>query len=595
MPKIVSGVTFPDHFQDLHCQLYLFLFGNKMAADPYWRPAGALDPSPAPQPYDGEGRFEHCKNLGIMLFPKSFEWNEWSTAAVRAFCENEQVAITGCGGSGKSTAAGFYAFIWFLAAPHDSAVLIASTTIEMAKKRIWKNIRQYYGEAVRKLRKLGDTVLIGNPRPCIRASQQDNAHGIYVVAVAKGEEQKGIDNLKGFHPKRLLMIGDETDSIGQAVVDVGVNQRIGTMEYQALWLGNDPSAFNPLGRLMEPEKNKPVTLAHSDWTSTKGIRCLRFDAFNSPNIRDNDKWQGIVRQSDINDAIRQFGDNSPQVWIMLRGIHPPEGADDTVISESLLLRYNCRETVVWRDRVIMSAMLDPAFGGDRCILRFFTRGIDTTGKLRVLIGEVLTLRLVADDPTNPAEYQIAQQVMSACKARGVPPEEYAGDSTGIGRGVASVLQREWSPRINLCSFGGAPSDMPVSEENEKTAAEEYDRKVTELFFSFREFVQADMIRGLDEATAIEFCQRRFIIKAKKTSLEKKEEMKARGLPSPDLSDALVVGINMLREKGINASISTPVKQESNKRLEQFIREQDLDARSDTYSSDLDFATTGDYY
>lgn len=581
---IVNGVEFPDKWTPFMVQLFLFYWGNQLAENPYRHPCvdGSGRWRKSTTPYDGEGRFEHFKILAQMWFPKSFEWHDWSEKAARAFCEKKHIAITGCGGSSKSTTAALYALFFLIAAPNNSAVLIASTTIDAAKKRIWKNIRQYYSEMIRKCRKLGDTTLIGNPRPCIRSAPTDTAHGIYVVAVAKGEIDKGVNELKGFHPDRLLMIGDETDSIGQAVVDVGANQEIGTIEYQTIWLGNDPSAFNPLGKMMEPEPGKPVTLGHTEWTSTTGVHCLRFDAFDSPNLRDKDKWHGIIRQKDIDAITARHGANSPQVWIMLRGLHPPEGADTTVVSEALLLRYNCSQGVTWKRSFILSATLDPAFGGDRCVYRTFARGLDTSGKLRCLLMEKIEIPIVANDPTNPAEFQISSKVIEFNKARGIQPEEFSSDTTG--RNVSAILQRDWSPSVNTCAFGGACSDMPVSDENPKPASEEYDRKVTELWFSFREFVQADMIRGLDAETAREFCQRRFEIRGKKTCLEKKEEMKERGLASPDLADPVAIYIQMLREKGIHAAVMTETKQEYTQDYARKAKEHDIDGWDNNYSA-----------
>jgi len=594
--NILYGVSFPKSWDRFMCEIYLFLHSPKFEIDPYWRPNGAVDTNPSAQPYSGEGRFQHAQNLGMLLFPKSFEWQDFSIAAMQSFCRPEHSAVTGGGGTSKSNTAALFALLWLLVAPDDSAVLIASTTVDAAKKRIWKPLRQYYTELVRMFRQVGNTVLIGNPRPCIRSSPQDSAHGIYVVAVAKGEVDKGVESLKGFHPKRLLMIGDETDAISQAVVDVEVNQQIGTLEYKQIWLGNDPSMFNPLGKLMEPEPGKVVTLAHKEWTSTKGVHCLRFDAYDSPNLRDKDKWSGIVRQKDIDIAIKNYGgENSPQFYIMMRGIHPPEGADNTVMSEALLLRHNCRSTdFVWLSGFVLSGMLDPAFGGDSCIFRTFKRGIDTSGKMRILLDEIIPIRINVTDKTTPPEYQIANQVKALCASRSIPPEEFIGDATGTGRGALSVLKVEWSPLINECQFGGTPSAMPVSEENPIPANEEYDRKVTELWFSFREFVKSDMIRGLDAQTAIEFCQRRFEVKNRKTSIEKKEDMKARGLPSPDNADALVAGIHMLREKGVDAKIVSPVKQVATVNWDKYLREQDLDAGADNYSPDGAGAFAGVY-
>lgn len=583
--KRLHGVTFPAEWLDFHCLLWLFHFGNKLSANPYWRPEGALDSSPSEHPYVGGGRFEHAQEYAKLVH-KKFEWQYYSETAVRAFCDNEQTAISGAGGTSKSASAGFYAEPWYLCAPNDSAVLVVSTTLDGAKKRIWKNISSNYSELYRLTGGVGETVMLGNPRPHIRSSAKDTAHGMFVVAVAAGEIQKGIESLKGFHPKRLLVIGDEVDAISQAVVDVCVNLRIGTVEFQAIWLGNDPSLFNPLGKLMEPERGKPVGLEHKEWTSISGIKCLRFDGYDSPNLKDNNKWTGIIRQVDIDAAHRQHGENSPQVWIMIRGIHPPEGADSTVLSEAMIARKNCRDRVTWKSSFILSAMLDPGFGGDPCLFRTFKRGLDTTDKLRVEMDEIIHIPIQANDATNPAEYQIAQKVMELCKARGIPPDEFIIGSTGTGRGAAAVLQREWSPNIHTCEEGGAASDLIVSEENPKPAKEQFDRRITELHFSIREFVEADMIRNLDLDTANQLCSRKYEIKGtgagKRLSLEKKEDMKARGLRSPNESDSLAFGIDMLRNKGINATIQTTVKQEGNKAWDKALEENDLDSEENTY-------------
>lgn len=598
MSQLVSGVLFSDKKSPFEIQLWLFKYSIKMSEDPYWRPVGRSS-----TPYSGEGRFEHFKILAQACFPEVFEWNDWADEIGRLLCEGRHSAISGCAGSGKSTTAGLYVFFWWLCSPNDSAILIASTTIESAKKRIWKNIRTYYTELLRKFQKLwvapdkkdGPTTIIGNPKPSIRASEKDVVHGIHVIAVAKGEVEKGVESLKGFHPARLMMVVDEADSVTEAVIEVMPNQEVGTEEYQTVWLGNDPSLFNPLGKMMQPEKGKPITLGHTNWTSHNGTRCIRLDAYDSPNIRDNNKWKGIVRQKDIDAVVARHGANSPQVWIMLRGIHPPEGADNTVVSEALLTSNKATEReVVWKRGSTTSGLLDPAFGGDRCIFRTMKRGHDTEGQMRVLLGPPIEIQISANDASNPAEYQIARRVKELCIANGIPPQEFITDSTGTGRGVAAVLQREWSPAINLCEFGGSPSTMPVSDENPKPANEEYANKVTELWFSFRVFVEAGMIRGLDSETAAEFCQRQFEIKGKKTVVESKRDMKDRGAPSPDLADAVVVGIHLLREKGINATVMTETKQAYTQDFDRKLKQYDIDSMDN--SSPMEYASSyGDIF
>lgn len=511
----------------------------------------------------------------------SFEWHDFSEAAIGDMCTYPENAFCGGGGTSKSTSTGAFALIYAFADIENTAVLIASTTIAAALQRIWKNVSAFYSEARAQAgANLGETHILGKPRPEIRAKPQDFAHGLFIIPVSQGDIQKAIDELKGRHPKRLLVIGDETDSISQAIIDVTANLRIGTDEFNAIWLGNLPSMFNPLGKLMEPAINTPVSEAcGKEWNSSTGVHCRRFDGEDSPNIRDGDKWRGLIRQKDI-DAIlaKNHGVKGQQYWIMVKGLPPPEGVDDTVLSEATLNRFHVRDGVTWAREYTTSATLDPGFGGDPCMLRFYQRGIDKDGNMKLLFGEMIEIPIDASDASNPAEYQIAEKTIAACKSRSVDPTEFIIGSTGIGRGTAAVLQRTWSGSIELCEEGGATTDLPVSTEDARHSNEVYDRLVTELWFSIREFTQADMIRGMDVQTGRELCSRKWEYKGtgagKRISIEKKEDMKARGIPSPNSGDCLGFYCCLLRRKGVNAG-STGLSSASQEQIEQEAAEYDF--------------------
>jgi hypothetical protein len=575
---------------DFQCQLFLFLHAPEFQKNPAW-----VNQNGEQRVYCGQGRFEHAKLISRILFPKAFEWHGWSERIVSKACEADWLAICGCGASSKSTSIGLYAMIWWMASPMDSAVIIASKTIDSAKKRIWREIARFYSLFSNLVGGYKDAVIGASPRPYVcpivgTDRKKDEAHGLYVTALHGKEVEKEIGYIKGFHPRRVLVVADELDVLeegGKALVDTFTdNLRTGAKEAQLIVLGNDPSLFNALGDMMAPEPGKPVTLQNVEWTSSKGVECLRLDAWESPNITGKDKWTGLVRQRDIDDLVARKGENSPSVWIQLHGLHPPEGSANTVLSEATLIRFHAFEPVIWKRDFVTSASLDPAFGGDACIFRTFKRGNDTQDKLRIECWEVITIPIDASPSASPADFQISDKVVSLCKDRHIPPDEFIVDATGIGRGVAAILQREWSPRIEQCSFGGAPSDRIVSSEHPVPANKEYDRQVTELWFAIREFVEADMIRGLDQSTAIQLCSRTYEDKGtgggRKLCIQKKDEM----LHSPDEADALACAIELFTRKGIFPKITTPVTQAASKKLSEVIEELDFDASPSIYTDPL---------
>lgn len=577
----LDGVRFPVGTSLFHAQLALFRYAPRLQADPYWRPSG----TPSDSPYTGAGRHQHSRILTEMLRP-SFEWNDWAIAADKAFCENQRTAICGGGGSSKSYTAGDYAFKFLLCAAEITAVVIASTSIDAARKRIYKSIQAAYSESTRRLGKLGDLVPVSSPKPAIRSAKDDFVHGIYVIPVEQGDVDKAVDAIKGYHALRMLIVRDESDAISQAIVDVESNLRIGTEEFQTIDLGNLPSSLNPLGKQMETAPGKPITEAlGTEWISAKSVKCLRFDGEQSPNIRDKGKWTGLMTEEDRADIERQAGGkNTRSYYIMVKGLPPPEGVDDTVMSESLLHAHLAFDKVTWQRGFITSASLDPGFGGDQCCFRTFKRGPDHSGAFRALLDEVIAIPITVNDPKNPPEYQIADKVKSLCKARGIPPDEFIAGTTGIGSGVAATLQREWSPSIHACEEGGAPSDMIVSEEDPIPAKERYDRRVSELWGSIREYVQAGILRGMDDKTAIQLCQRKWDPTKKKKAIEKKEDMPS----SPNEADALAFYIELLRRKGINASIQTPAKAEVGKSLDRLAQEMDFDS-GPTYEEEYELS------
>src|SRR5260370_2085655 len=146
--KVISGVVFNARVPDLSCLLWLFLYAPILVHEPFWRPdgaaAGTLHPDDKEQPYTGSGRFEHARLFSEIVWPRGFEFHDWSERDIHAFCEYDQVAISGGGGTGKSADAALYSLVYYACCPYETPIPIVSTTIQQAKKRIWKMIFSLY-------------------------------------------------------------------------------------------------------------------------------------------------------------------------------------------------------------------------------------------------------------------------------------------------------------------------------------------------------------------------------------------------------------------------------------------------------------------
>jgi len=81
---------------------------------------------------------------------------------------------------------------------------------------------------------------------------------------------------------------------------------------------------------------------------------------------------------------------------------------------------------------------------------------------------------------------------------------------------------------------------------------------------------------------MEFCSRKFFIKSNKTAVETKAEMRLRGAASPDFSDCAITGVHLLRERGINATVMSDVKEQNIGDWDAKMKKHDIDSSDDLY-------------
>lgn len=491
------------------------------------------------------GRYGHCHEAIDRIWNDVHKgaliWNDWSELMLRTFCENQWVTLTGPGASWKTTCAAMYALLSWYSSPKDTVVVCTSTTLDGLRRRIWKEISRFY-----RLRPA-----FGNPvlsRNCIQFEKGMDDAGIFGLATDKGEIEKAIGKIIGFHAPNMIVVVDEMPYTPEAIVEACVNLESGAKSFQFIGLGNADDQLDPHGRMCEPVNGwDSVSEEVEQWKTKRGV-CVHLDGLKSPNvIAGSAVYPGLISQKDIDNTADIYGIDSPQFWQMRRGFWAPEGIQKTVLTMPMIVRGRAKEKAVWDVDYISLASLDPAFeGGDRCVLRFFKCGKEN-GKVVLELGEKIFIKTV-QSPDDPLHFQIVRQTKQACEERGIPPYLFALDSTGEGGGLASIFQREWSREVLCVEFGGRPGKSPVSQTNPKREDQEYDRQVTALWFKFRLLVQNEQIRGLDDDTSHEFCRRWYEMKGSYISLETKAKMKERTRKSPDLADNAVIGARCAVER-----------------------------------------------
>jgi hypothetical protein len=237
-------------------------------------------------------------------------------------------------------------------------------------------------------------------------------------------------------------------------------------------------------------------------------------------------------------------------WVQDRGLHPPEGFCSTVLTETQLVEHNKPdEPFVFQSWSTPIAFLDPAFGGDRCVLQFALLGDISHRKLGLQLGDAIDIPIDVETKEQ-VDYQIARVVIEECKRRNVQPEYFGCDATGTGRGVMAIIAGEWSPKIHRTEWGSKATDRPAHTLDGRPAHEVYHSFVTEMWFSVQEVLLAGQLRGINQQACIEFCRREYEIKSRKYRIETKPEAKLKLNASPDWSDAVSGVVEIARRHGL---------------------------------------------
>lgn len=551
----------------------------------------------------GNGLAYHVKEAMKLLWPDDMYWHRWTNLIVDEWMSG--VGRVGCFGPSSSQKSFVFTrigLVLFYARPHGTTGLISSTTLEALKRRIWDYVVSADKSARKRHPWLPGSLIESKLMLLADESNEEGRsfkNGIVGVAAKKGGAWQGLEEYVGLKNEVVFVIADELHFMPIGILDSLANLESNDNCFFA-GLGNLPDIHNPLGRLCEPKMGWDA-LPDTDKsrvfeTKWKNGRCIQLIGLDSPNLdfpEGREPYKNLIGRRYIEQCAENYGRESDKFNMFASGKIPRASMSRTVFSKAMCMKFNATEQVKWgHQQVVRGYMMDAAYsgvGGDRTAGAPFIFGKDVTGRWKFWMGPI-KLYPGSDSPKISHSEAIAIECKKECEAHDIPPAHVFYDGTGRSE-LTSAFARLWSPQVVPIEFGGPATERPsftgekhlIGETKDdknageiKTCKEVFDRLVTELWFAIRYCIQNDQMRGMTEDVIEEGSQRKWeLVRGNKYCIETKEDMKERGLRSPDLTDMLVVGLEGARRLGFPLGKTPETKAQSFRWLES-MREHEWD-------------------
>lgn len=483
------------------------------------------------------------KSAAKLLWPW-IEQNEWSDLIWDQIQNNDYSAIIGHASASKTfTAAQYYLMDWWKD-PQNTAVVITSDTSASMSKRVWSDVKMLFKKT--RVPMIG---ILRDSKKMIVYDVDDEKNAISAIAAESDDAQSKI---QGIHTKRVRVLIDEADnkfsnSIWGAIANLGTS---GGIKVTALANLEDPQS--KFGQHIEPSNGFASINPESDfkWISKMNYAVLRLDGLKSPNmLAGYDKHPFLLTMKGVKDIEENNGIHSIEWWKYVRAWYSPSGQTSSIFNDEIVQK--CREKkIVWYAGRTRFASADPAFedGGDKFMMCFGWVGRLAEDPTMTCVEIDKFIHVKRTDMKKEDLIDFGDQVIAICKSEGVAPEHFGMDATGNAHGLAGYIRHNWSTRVHKVIFGGSPTDMKIIGEDSLPASQRFDRFVTELWFSAREWCKFGHVQFNNPP--LEFTQeltsRQYSIVSKKISIETKRKMKGRHMKSPDHSDAFAVLMHIIR-------------------------------------------------
>lgn len=248
-----------------------------------------------------------------------------------------------------------------------------------------------------------------------------------------------------------------------------------------------------------------------------------FECFNRQRNRWNSKQVDSRTIEGTNNALFDqwaavYGDDSDFMRVRVKGQFPRSGSMQFINSEIITKAVNRQASYIRTDAMIMG--VDVARYGDDQSVIFFRKGRDGKTIPPILLRKVDTM-------------QLAARVADEAKKYGA--DAVFIDGGGVGGGVVDRCRQLRVQGLQEIQFGGK-ADRAHYDVN----AERYGNKRAEMWGTMRTWLETGCLPNIQDLQTDLSGPWYFFNAKNEIILERKEDMKKRGLSSPDVADALAL-------------------------------------------------------
>lgn len=407
------------------------------------------------------------------------EPEQWQAGALDLVAGNDRVSVRSGHGVGKTTWMAWLT-LWFLLTRRDCKVPIGANSQDQLRDTVWPEIAKWHRRLPEPLR---EQIEVHAERVVVKADPEGS------FAVARTASKDRPEALQGFHAKHLLFLVDEASGIPDVVFEVG-SGALSTEGAKAVLAGNPTRAsgffYDTHHRLRDR------------WAT------MRVNSEDVPRARGH-----------IDDIIARYGKDSNAYRVRVLGEFPT--ADDEAVIPLESVEAALARQVETLDYLPIWGLDVARFGDDRTALakRRANRLVEPVKwwhgqDLMQTVGRLQAEYEDTPDPDKPAEILI--------------------DAIGLGAGV-----------VDRASELGLPvRGINVGESAAVKAV--YSRLRDELWFRGREwFAARNVSMPRDDALISELTTPLYSFTSSgKIVVESKDDLKKRGVRSPDLADAFLL-------------------------------------------------------